>query len=595
MTTDDVLYREAARPSDPEARDRGVHPGRQVLAAGSVHAKGAMPLPCDLHLDRDETITLRDGVTLRADVWRPALTGTFPTVLAYTPYGKAGGYWGLDIFPFRAGVPRSAVSGLQSFESPDPAYWCAHGYAVVVVDARGSYHSEGDMRWWGTQGAEDGYDVVEWVAAQPWSTGKVAMTGNSQLAIIQWFIAAARPPHLSAIAPWEGLTDMYRDNLARGGIPFPGFNEDVLNHQYGEHRIEDIPAMIEREPLLDSVHWADKRARVEEIDVPAYVVASYTNPLHAAGTLEAFRRLPATTPAWLRIHNTMEWPDYYEPGNVEDLRRFFDHALRDVDNGWETTPRVRASIIDLGGDDEVDVPLEAWPSPDAVPETWHLDAGTGALLDTVPGTDATVEHRADGAGRSTFEIRLDHELVTAGPGAVRLWVEAVGSDDLDVFVLVEKLSRRRRARYRILMPPPVAALGRVMHTAYRLGRLKYGFIFYRGPEGRLRASHRALDPEGSTELEPVPLHTQVEKLTPGEVVPLDIALSPAMLRWRPGETLRLTVADHDPRGHWFPEVPPVTTINRGTHRIHTGPGHDSTLRFAVRPTPTGSITAEGSR
>ncbi len=580
MTNDEALYRDAVRPTDPAAKDRGVHPGAEVFPAGSVHSKGGLPLPCELHLDRDVVVPLRDGVELRADVWRPSRSGTYATVLAYTPYGKEGGYWGLDNFPFRAGVPRGAVSGLQSFESPDPAYWCNQGYAVVIVDARGSYHSGGDMVWWGTQGAEDGYDVVEWVAAQEWSTGKVGMTGNSQLAIIQWFIAAARPPHLAAIAPWEGLTDMYRDNLARGGIPFPEFNEDVLSHQYGNHRIEDIPAMIAREPLLDSTHWADKAARVEAIDIPTYVVASYTNALHAAGTLDAFRRLPDASQKWLRVHNTMEWPDYYTPRNVEDLRRFFDHYLRGIDNGWDETPPIRASILDLGGSDDVDVPLDAWPPTDVEPTTWHLDASNATLVDTSPAP-ATTEHSGDGTGQSSFTYTFEAETVTAGHGSVQLWVEAVGGDDMDVYVLVEKLSRRGRPRYRILMPPPIALMGKVMHAAYRFGKLKFGFIFYRGMDGRLRASHRALDVDASTDLEPRHLHTSPQKLSPGEIVRLDIPLWPALLRWRAGETLKLTVADHDPRGHWFPEVPPAQSINRGTHRIHTGGEFDSTLTLAV--------------
>ncbi len=570
-----VLFRPASRPSDPQARDRGVRPGAVVLPAGSVHSKGGLPLPCDLHLDRDVVITLRDGTELRADVWRPSRDTRLPAVLTYTPYGKEGGYWCLDNFPFRAGVPRGAVSGLQSFEAPDPAYWCHHGYAVVVVDARGCYHSGGDIRWWGKAGAQDGYDVVEWVAEQSWSTGTVGMTGNSQLAIIQWFVAAARPPHLTAIAPWEGLADMYRDNIACGGIPFPEFNEDVLTHQYGEQRIEDIPAMLAGSPLV-SDYWRDKVARIEDIEVPAYVVASYTNALHSAGTLDAFRRL-RTDHRWLRVHNTMEWPDYYEPRNTGDLRCFFDHYLRGLDNGWERTPRVRAAVLDLGGRDEVGRPMPKWPPAGVEHRKLHLDAAAGGLTMTPVEATSSVTYDAGGKGKATFTIRLDEDAETAGYGSLRLWVEADGADDMDVFVLVEKLSRRGRPRYRILMPPPVRAVEPVMNLANKLGVLKYGFIFYRGLTGQLRASHRALDTARSTASEPRPLHTGEERLRPGEIVPLDIPLWPAMLRWHRGEQLRVTVAGHDPRGPWFPAVPRPKTRNRGRHRIHTGGPFDSHL------------------
>lgn len=576
-TDQTVLFRPASPPTDPAAADPGVHPESTVLEAGSVHSKHGLPLPCDLYLDRDVLIPLRDGTELRADVWRPDRDSALATVLTYTPYGKAGGYWGLDNFPFRANVPRRAVSGLQSFEAPDPAYWCHQGYAVVVVDARGSYHSGGDLRWWGTVGAHDGYDVVEWIAEQPWSTGRIGMTGNSQLAIIQWFIAAARPPHLTAIAPWEGLTDMYRDNLARGGIPFPEFNEDVLTHQYGNRLIEDIPAMIARDPLLND-YWRDKAARVEDIEIPAYVVASYTNALHAGGTLDAFRRLP-TDRKWLRIHNTMEWPDYYEPRNVEDLRRFFDHHLRDIDNGWHNTPTVRAAVLDLGGTDEVDRPMKQWPPLEVEHRALHLDAATGRLSSTPVEAASSVAYDADGTGKATFTVRLTEDAETAGYGSVRLWMEADGADDMDVFVLVEKLSRRGSPRYRVLMRPPVRAMETVMNLANRLGLLKVGFIFYRGLTGQLRASQRALDTARSTPDEPRHLHISEERLRPGMVVPVDIPLWPAMLRWHRGEQLRITVAGHDPRGPWFPHVTPPKTRNRGRHRIHTGGSYDSHLRL----------------
>ena len=84
--------------------------------------------------------------------------------------------------------------------------------------------------------------------------------------------------------------------------------------------------------------------------MPAYVVASYSNTLHTAGTFRAWRRI-ASEEKWLRIHNTQEWPDYYDEANLEDLRRFFDHYLKGEDNGWEQTPRVRYSVLDLEGGD----------------------------------------------------------------------------------------------------------------------------------------------------------------------------------------------------------------------------------------------------
>jgi len=201
--------------------------------------------------ERDVAVVMRDGTRLYTDIFKPAdATGSMPTLLAWNPYGKLSGSWSLADLPFNSGVPKSATTGWESFEAPDPGYWCAQGYAVVTPDIRGVFKSEGNYRFWGAEAALDGYDFIEWIGRQPWSNGKVGMTGNSQLAIMQWFIAATRPPCLAAIAPWEGLIDMYRNDFMNGGIADPLFNDYVLKSIYGEGMIEDISAMCERFPLF---------------------------------------------------------------------------------------------------------------------------------------------------------------------------------------------------------------------------------------------------------------------------------------------------------------------------------------------------------
>lgn len=97
------------------------------------------------------------------------------------------------------------------------------------ADARGVGDSEGDIRNWGTGEGRDGHDAIEEIAKLPWCTGKVALAGNSWLALIQWFIAAERPPHLACIAPFEGCSDQLRETLCRGGIPDTAFS-GMINH-----------------------------------------------------------------------------------------------------------------------------------------------------------------------------------------------------------------------------------------------------------------------------------------------------------------------------------------------------------------------------
>jgi predicted acyl esterase len=603
----ELRFRQARPFDDPVGRYPGFQPGTTTLKAGTVLQPGHLALPCDIVFERDVAIPLRDGVIIYADVFRPAGGRGLPAVVAWSPYGKQGGFESLDHMPFRAGVPKAAVSGLQKFEGPDPAYWCAHGYAVVNVDARGAFMSEGDVYFWGSQDGRDGYDAVEWLAAQEWCNGRVGFAGNSWLAIAQWFIAAQRPPHLAAIAPWEGLVDIYRYDVCRGGIPDTGFMERTIAGTCGRGRVEDPPSMLRRYPLMND-YWRDKAARVEDIQVPAYVVASWTNVVHSYGTLPGFERL-GSTDKWLRVHNTLEWPDFY--GHQDDLRRFFDRYLKGLDNGWEHTPRVRLSVLDPGGKDEVDRAEEDFPLPRTRYRHLYLDAcgganaersasasgagaasvggaaetaaeAAGVLLDEPPAAERTAEYAAesdDGSAAFTYVFDRDTELV--GYLKLRLWVEARGADDMDLFVKVQKLDRRGRLLFAPTIPVPGRLRRRLLPLLFRRGKKELGMLYFTGSDGRLRVSRRALDSARSTPERPFLAFDREEPLRPGEIVPVDIELRPLGMRWRAGETLRLLVTGQNLSRVPLPGVAAAELVNRGTHVIHTGGRYDSHLSVPV--------------
>lgn len=85
------------------------------------------------------------------------------------------------------------------------------------LDCRGTWKSQGDVILPSKKEGEDNYDIIEFIAQQSWSNGKVTMSGNSYLAITQWFTGAEQPPHLACLAPWEGVSSMYEDVIRRGG------------------------------------------------------------------------------------------------------------------------------------------------------------------------------------------------------------------------------------------------------------------------------------------------------------------------------------------------------------------------------------------
>jgi putative CocE/NonD family hydrolase len=183
-----------------------------------------VPEPGSLTMLRDLPVTVRDGTTLRVNVVVPTGEGPFPVLLSAHPYGKDNlprrgrtGYRVSVQYRMLRQPARVRFSSLTGWEAPDPAWWAAQGYAVVNCDLRGAGTSEGTCAIWSGQESEDIYDLIEWAAAQPWSTGAIGMLGVSYLAISQWEAAALRPPSLKAICPWEGrgcATSSPRSNAA---------------------------------------------------------------------------------------------------------------------------------------------------------------------------------------------------------------------------------------------------------------------------------------------------------------------------------------------------------------------------------------------
>jgi putative CocE/NonD family hydrolase len=155
-------------------------------------------------IERDVAVRLRDGITIYIDVFRPQDAPSAAPIIGWGPYGKHGHTRYEQIFP-SSGVDQSAQSHYTAFEALDPAWWVPKGYAVINPDPRGTWHSEGSATYLSPEEARDVYDLIEWAGTQPWSSGKVGLSGVSYLASIQWFVAALAPPHLAAINPWEGL------------------------------------------------------------------------------------------------------------------------------------------------------------------------------------------------------------------------------------------------------------------------------------------------------------------------------------------------------------------------------------------------------
>jgi uncharacterized protein len=164
-----------------------------LITAVLLHAGVSAPTAASKTLSAfGIAVTMRDGIRLSTNIFRPSAPGKYPTVLLRTPYGKGD----------------AITTAYQSFVN--------HGYAVVVQDVRGRYRSGGAFEPI-NQEVNDSDDTLNWIARQPWSDGGVGMYGGSYLGITQWKAALSQNPHLKAIFPYVAGDDDYRDRFYSSG------------------------------------------------------------------------------------------------------------------------------------------------------------------------------------------------------------------------------------------------------------------------------------------------------------------------------------------------------------------------------------------
>jgi uncharacterized protein len=523
------------------------------------------PAAGSLSVLRDVPVVVRDGTTLRVNVVLPADAGRFPVLMSAHPYGK-------DDLPRRRGLGyrvsvqyralrqtgRVRFSSLTGWEAPDPVWWASQGYAVVNCDLRGAGTSDGLADLLSDQEGEDVYDLIEWAGRQSWSTGAVGLIGVSYLAMSQWKAAALRPPSLKAICPWEGFTDAYRDLFYPGGIHEDGFVK-MWNRALRRTRQRDnLIEQQHRHPLRDE-WWRGLVPALGNIAVPTLICGSFSdNLLHSRGSFRAWQHV-ASTDRFLYTHRSGKWATFYSPEARSAQLRFFDRYLRGYD--VPAPPRIRLEVRESRDVVAAVRQEDAWPLNRTDWRRLHL--GADGLTTTPPSA----------AGRVTFDMRrqgvcwewvITRDTEITGPMALRLWVEAHGADDIDLFVGVEKWRG----------------------DTYIPFEGSYGFGRDRVTTGWLKASLRTLDGDGSRPFEPIPTFAYRHPLAPGEVVPVDIALGPSATLFKAGEKVRLVVA-----GRWlwphnlltgqFPAA--YQPGPKGQCTLHWGPERQSHLLVPVIP------------
>ena len=503
-----------------------------------------------------QPLEMDDGIVLRADVYRPIAAGRYPVILTYGVYAKGLAFQ--DGYPLQwekmitdhPEILEGSTNKYQNWETTDPERWVPHGYAVMRVDSRGAGWSPGFMDPGGPREIDDLEQCIEWAGTQPWSNGKVGMLGISYYASNQWRVAGKHPPHLAAIIPWEGQNDRYRDSGYHGGI-LSEFQKrwakhQVDNIQYGvgerakqnpntgesvagpitltpeelqKNRV-DVFDELKKHPLDDAWHRA-RSADLSLVTTPLLTCANWGGQgIHPRGNFNGFVDTPAGQ-KWLEAHGDSHWALFYSRYGRELQKRFFDHFLKGLDNGWDKTPRVVLNIRHPG---ETFVPRaeHEWPLARTRWTKLYLDAPNRTLSATPVTREGRVEYEALGDGVTFSLPPLERETEITGPMAARLFVSC-STKDADLFLIVRVFDPDGQELTFMGSTDPNTPIA----------------------NGWLRASHRRLDPERSLPHRPYHPHDRVEPLAPGEIYACDVEIVPSCIVVPAGWRIALTVRGKD--------------------------------------------------
>jgi uncharacterized protein len=402
---------------------------------------------------------MRDGVELAIDLMRPELPGPLPVVLLRTPYDKV--------------LSRSEVYERLA----------RRGYIIAFADCRGRFNSDGVFRPYFDE-ADDGYDTVEWIAAQDWCDGNIGMTGGSYVGQTQWYAASRRPPHLKAIVPFcSPPGNLWRNEPIFGGCFLLPTSEWMLGMGLRSWQVQEfLNLFAEQQDYFDSLPlsslpdraglscaWWDEWMQhpaydsfwrqgeyggYDGIDVAALNITGWwdMNFPGAPQNFEAMQSSPAAAkqkliigawPHWVNRWRRMNGLDFGEHAIIElndYVTRFFDHHLKGRANGIDSEKPVHVFVTGANQWWAED----SWPLPgtEHVPYYFHSRGnarslrGDGGLSASPPGDEPADTYRYDPASptRVLWNLRegpVDDRIATIGDDCVCYTSESL-TQPLDV-------------------------------------------------------------------------------------------------------------------------------------------------------------------
>ncbi|MHB8565496.1 MAG: CocE/NonD family hydrolase [Nitrososphaerales archaeon] len=529
----------------------------------------------DYVIDKDVKIAISDGIQIDVDIIRPKSDEKFPAIISLSPYPKEAQYG--PIRPQRMSTAVQLNPGEERhrghLECGDPVFYARRGYVHIIGNLRGSGKSGGDFQHLSHRDAQDGYEVVEWAAAQPWCNGNVGMFGVSYFAMIQWVTASLSPPHLKCVfAPWSSM-DRYREVYYHGGIlsanwsigwpknsadwpkdrPDPKLPsqtrkevgdkkfQDMISEALKNESIADNAALVEvlRNPdrgfnnfivdvLLhpyDDAYWQGRSVDYEKIKVPCYFGADLSpSGLHIRSAMKHWGNVKSAKKMTIGPPLYLDRPVYQM--QYESLR-WFDHWLKGIDTGFMNEAPIKLFVMGSNDWKEAD----RWPLPETrwTPfylhengllqehEFWHKEGYT-TFFDSPWGRGAPefitpyfVENT-----EMIGHIMLDMYASTTATDA--LWF-------ISLFVLDSQGNSTTLSR------------------------------------GWLRGSHREIDEKRSKPWLPFHPHNRSEPLQPDEIYRFKIELLPISYLFKTGTKLGLRISCSDKTGD--PPKSPIDAVGVG--------------------------------
>ncbi|PJJ54311.1 hypothetical protein CLV56_3820 [Mumia flava] len=547
---------------------------------------------------KDLRVPMRDGVTLATDVYHGVEDKPRPALVALSPYGKELQALALTTPPQRR--PSPMWDGC--IEAGDIARVVAEDYAHVIGDLRGSGASEGEhvgnYNAGGVPLGQDAYDLIEWVAEQPWCDGNVGMIGISYFGSMQVLAAAERPPHLKAIFVSGGHFDFYETTYhggimwfmpraareGRGGDSGWAFTDRITSRMLETYSSEEIEARVTArlaDPdvaawpnLVHTLHypknheawfdivlndldgaWYEERNPVnlaKNIEVPVYLQIDQGRGWTVDGHIELYENLrgpkrleigsypPMQSRPWVEEHDTMF--------------RWYDYWLKSIENGVMDEPAVSVFVE---GTREV-VTAQAWPPKEIDYRPLYLRPRR--TLSPEPERMGAEHAAPDGFYQAPLTVTDQVEIIDWRTAPFEEPTELIGTGAAHLFVEIDQ--------------PDTNLIMRLWDEAPGGARqlLTTGF---------LKASHRELD-DRTTEGNPYHPHTRAVPVEPGTIEEYVLRLYPFAATLRSGHRLVAELSNDEPLADAHNALLPPDAFHLPvgrpvTHKVYRDAAHHSRL------------------